>query len=288
MKKIKVFSRFSTLAFLVLHVGIAQENQSAIEELKLKKEVAMQVAPSLSHQLFSDKDKNISSIMMKEPTSVEARIKLLPTELIVKIADYLSGKDFQNFSLSCKLMRSILGYEYFFVPEDKVLLIESIRNTHINNLDIFFFKFSRNLTNSRIDNFLELSSQFKDHDITPDLTKNQAQEKVQNLKTLIKMKRVLALANCKEAQDELISIKADKLRSLLTDLKDYYTANLEIAVQYVATQGLLVKHDVKNYLLNISRQKMFTAMNINIEEIIKSEEQQKDWIPLTCYYDDQF
>jgi hypothetical protein len=288
---VKLSNFFIIVTFLVFYTNCTQgmeEIQKSCALLEVSgsaSSMQAEIRPPSFLLPFKETEKYFP-ILQQEP------FNHMPYELTIRISDYLSGenKDFQNFSLSCKKIMSILiKNENLFVPEDKKLLIELIKTTPLIEMRSFFFKFSRNLTKEKLDYFSRLSLNFSNHAITPVLTEIEAKEKLENLKIYIKMNTILFFANYNKSQDKLVSIKDDKLCSLFTDLSKYHSASLKVPAQYIARQALLVKYGIKAYLLHPDRQQMFADMQIDVEnDIIQLEESQQDWIPLVGYYDDQF
>lgn len=88
--------------------------------------------------------------------------RILPTETIVNIADYLYGDDFHNFSVTCTSIRNtLIGYKKFFIPEEEAKVKEIIMRTHLENIPSLILKWSRTSKQEAISRLRSVLQEFK-------------------------------------------------------------------------------------------------------------------------------
>ncbi len=92
-----------------------------------------------------------------------SHFRMLPSETIINITEYLYGEDFNRFTLVCHSIREqLISYNQFFMPQEEKKVVETVQNTSLRKIPSLILKWSRTAKTKATPLLRTLLPQFKE------------------------------------------------------------------------------------------------------------------------------
>jgi hypothetical protein len=223
---------------------------------------------------FSEKEGFLNSLPIEE----------LPLEMIIQVAHYLTGKDFQNFAFTSKYINNILmNYRQFFIPEQESKIVKALNNTPINKIDLLAETWLRGGKRKVFEKLSKIAQANSSYVNNLGSTEYSAKHMLNQVELYIKSNRVMAYLGSLLAKEELEMAKDINMCNLWTRVNEEELGNDKEGARFSLIKTAMVSDKVEK-IIPVS---YMSSLAIDFEKEIEGYKPFGTWIPYTILLDDQ-